>query len=56
MERLIDWNVDGIITDYPDLLREVLEQRGIPLPATTSRDRSSPEAAGNPRQRNGAAD
>ena len=23
MERLIDWGVDGIITDYPDRLRDV---------------------------------
>lgn len=32
MERLIDWGVDGIITDYPDRLREVMAQKGIPLP------------------------
>ena len=25
--------VDGIITDYPDRLREVLARRGLPLPA-----------------------
>jgi glycerophosphoryl diester phosphodiesterase len=33
MERLIDWGVDGIITDYPDRLRAVLAARGRPLPA-----------------------
>ena len=33
MERLIDWGVDGIITDYPDRLRAVLQARGLPLPA-----------------------
>lgn len=33
MGRLIDWNVDGIITDYPDLLREVLGERNLPLPS-----------------------
>jgi glycerophosphoryl diester phosphodiesterase len=26
--------VDGIITDYPDRLRSVLQARGLPLPAT----------------------
>jgi glycerophosphoryl diester phosphodiesterase len=35
MERLIDWGVDGIITDYPDRLREVMADRGLPLPAPT---------------------
>ena len=33
MQRLIDWGVDGIITDYPDRLREVMGQRKMPLPA-----------------------
>jgi glycerophosphoryl diester phosphodiesterase len=32
MERLLDWQVDGIITDYPDLLRELMRERGLPLP------------------------
>ena len=32
MARLIDWGVDGIITDYPDRLRTVMQQRGLPLP------------------------
>jgi glycerophosphoryl diester phosphodiesterase len=32
MRRLIDWGVDGIITDNPDGLREVLTERGLPLP------------------------
>ena len=32
MRRLIDWKVDGIITDRPDRLREVLRERGIELP------------------------
>jgi hypothetical protein len=27
MACLIDWGVDGLITDYPDLLREVMAQR-----------------------------
>ena len=29
MGVLIDWNVDGIITDRPDILRGVLESRGL---------------------------
>ena len=33
MTRLIDWKVDGIITDYPDRLRAVMASRGMALPA-----------------------
>jgi glycerophosphoryl diester phosphodiesterase len=33
MDRLIGWQVDGIITDYPDRLRSVMQQRGMRLPA-----------------------
>ncbi|WP_285698222.1 glycerophosphodiester phosphodiesterase family protein [Actinomadura sp. NBRC 104412] len=32
MEKLIDDGVDGIITDYPDRLRRVMERRGLRLP------------------------
>jgi glycerophosphoryl diester phosphodiesterase len=32
MERLIDWRVDGIITDYPDRLRDVMRNKNMPLP------------------------
>ena len=32
MRRLIDWKVDGIITDYPDRLREVMVDKRLPLP------------------------
>lgn len=32
MDRLIDIGVDGIITDYPDRLRDLLEIRGYGLP------------------------
>jgi glycerophosphoryl diester phosphodiesterase len=37
MERLMDWGVDGIITDYPDRLREVMALRGMALPAVVGR-------------------
>jgi len=32
MTRLMDWGVDGLITDYPDRLRAVMAERGMPLP------------------------
>ena len=32
MKRLMDWGVDGLITDYPDRLREVMAERGMTLP------------------------
>jgi glycerophosphoryl diester phosphodiesterase len=35
MARLIELRVDGIITDYPDRLRAVMEGHGLPLPAPT---------------------
>lgn len=35
MERQIDLKVDGLITDYPDRLRAVLQARGIALPAAS---------------------
>ncbi|MES2936627.1 MAG: glycerophosphodiester phosphodiesterase [Pseudomonadota bacterium] len=34
MERFLAWGVDGLITDYPDRLREVMAKRGMPLPAS----------------------
>ena len=32
MARLIDWGVEGLITDYPDRARQVLSAKGIALP------------------------
>ena len=31
-DRMLGWGVDGLITDYPDRLREALRQRGLALP------------------------
>lgn len=35
MARMMDLGVDGIVTDRPDLLREEMRRRGLPLPAAT---------------------
>ena len=35
MHRMIELGVDGVITDYPDLLREVVAAHGLSLPAAT---------------------
>ena len=35
VERLIDWGVDGLITDYPDRLRDVMAAKNLPLPRAT---------------------
>lgn len=32
MDRLIGWGVDGIISDYPDRLREAMKRAGLALP------------------------
>ena len=35
MQRMIALGVDGIISDYPDVLRSVAGAQGLPLPAPT---------------------
>ncbi len=35
MKKLIEMGVDGIISDYPDRLRAVMAEKGLPLPAAT---------------------
>jgi glycerophosphoryl diester phosphodiesterase len=35
MARLIDWGVDGLITDRPDFLRDVMTEKKLPLPKPT---------------------
>jgi glycerophosphoryl diester phosphodiesterase len=37
LDRLLGWGVDGIITDYPDRLRDAMQRRGMPLPAPVTR-------------------
>lgn len=37
MGRFLDWRVDGLITDYPDRLRDVMRSRGMPLPESFER-------------------
>ena len=32
MLRLMDWGADGLITDYPDVLRDLMRERGLSLP------------------------
>jgi glycerophosphoryl diester phosphodiesterase len=39
MARLIDWGVDGLITDYPDRARQVMQDKGLQLPPRISHDR-----------------
>jgi glycerophosphoryl diester phosphodiesterase len=38
MERLIDFGVDGMTTDRPDVLREVLIGRGLPVPSLSAEE------------------
>jgi len=35
MRRMIEWGVDGVISDRPDLLRQVAGEMGLPLPRAT---------------------
>jgi glycerophosphoryl diester phosphodiesterase len=32
IERLLNWGVDGLISDYPDRVRDALARRALPLP------------------------
>ena len=36
LRRMIEWGVDGIITDYPDRLRDVMAAKGLALPQPTA--------------------
>lgn len=44
MARLIDWGVDGLITDHPDRLRSVMQDRGMVLPPTVARPSTNASA------------
>jgi|JI10StandDraft_1071094.scaffolds.fasta_scaffold236004_3 glycerophosphoryl diester phosphodiesterase len=33
LDKFMAWGVDGLISDYPDRLREAVQKRGLPLPA-----------------------
>ncbi|MFW2355430.1 glycerophosphodiester phosphodiesterase [Hydrogenophaga sp.] len=44
MARLIDWGVDGLITDHPDRLRSVMQERGMVLPPVVTRPAASARA------------
>ena len=35
MRRMIEWGVDGVISDYPDVLRKVAGETGVALPPAT---------------------
>lgn len=35
IERMLDLGVDGIVSDRPDLVREAMQRRGLPLPPAT---------------------
>lgn len=49
IERLIEWRIDGIISDYPDLLRTIAAERGVALPAPL--EVREPPASSGPAQR-----
>jgi len=38
MRRMIEWGVDGVISDRPDLLRKVAGEMGVSLPSPTPVD------------------
>jgi glycerophosphoryl diester phosphodiesterase len=42
MERLLDWGVDGIVTDRPDRLADLLAERGVRPPAPLRRRVKAP--------------
>jgi glycerophosphoryl diester phosphodiesterase len=51
MARLIDWGVDGLITDYPDRLRAVMQERGMLLPPAVVATHSTTAKLALPAQR-----
>ncbi|MEZ4380118.1 MAG: glycerophosphodiester phosphodiesterase family protein [Nannocystaceae bacterium] len=49
MDRLLELGVDGIITDFPDRLLEVMRARGLPTPAATPATIAAPTDDAEPR-------
>ena len=43
MEGLVDGGVDGIVTDYPDRLRELMRRKGLALPPATPMPQRGPD-------------
>ncbi|KAI0935902.1 hypothetical protein AcV5_004191 [Taiwanofungus camphoratus] len=39
VEQMLDWKVDGIITDYPNVVRRLIKQRGLPSAPKYSKQR-----------------
>jgi glycerophosphoryl diester phosphodiesterase len=37
IERLLDWGVDGLISDHPERVRDAMARRGLPLPPPARR-------------------
>jgi hypothetical protein len=37
MERMLAFEVDGMTTDRPDVLRALLERKGLPIPSLPER-------------------
>jgi glycerophosphoryl diester phosphodiesterase len=50
MERLLDWGVDGIVTDRPDRLADILTARGMRPPAPARRRVEVPGSETAPRE------
>ncbi|MFO1310563.1 MAG: glycerophosphodiester phosphodiesterase [Burkholderiales bacterium] len=42
MARMIDWKLDGLVTDYPDRARKVMAEKGLPLPARAAIEGARP--------------
>jgi glycerophosphoryl diester phosphodiesterase len=42
MARMIEWKLDGLVTDYPDRARKVMAEKGMALPAPASIEGARP--------------
>lgn len=48
MQRLLLLGIDGLITDRPDIARQVMAEAGLPLPHAWSRTLTTPQSSGPP--------